>query len=73
MQFPHPRGDKAMTQALEILQQHAGMLFAYVVLIVAFFLIARVARISQGLSLALALTPMAYAVALHNGMLLGLI
>ncbi len=62
-----------MTQATELLQQHAAMLFACVVLIVAFFLIARLARVSQGLSLALALTPMAYAVALHNGLLLGLI
>lgn len=62
-----------MTQAIDLLHQHAAMLFAYVLLIVAVFLIARVARLSQGMSLALALTPMAYAVALHNGMLLGLI
>ena len=62
-----------MTQAMDLLHQHAAMLFAYVLLIVAVFLIARVARLSQGISLALALTPMAYAVALHNGMLLGII
>lgn len=62
-----------MAQAIELLQQHAAMLFAYVLLIVVIFLIARVARLSQGMALALALTPMAYAVALQNGMALGLI
>lgn len=58
---------------IQLLQQNAGMLFASVLLIVAIFLIGRVARLSQGLALALALTPMAYAVALDHGMLLGLI
>ncbi|MBN9309211.1 MAG: hypothetical protein J0I99_17970 [Devosia sp.] len=62
-----------MTQAIELLQQDAAMLFASVLLIVAIFLIARVARLSQGLALALALTPMAYAVALDNGLALGFI
>lgn len=62
-----------MPQALEMLQQNAAVLFAYVVIIVALFLVARVARLSQGMSLALALTPMAYAVAIHNGVALGLI
>ena len=62
-----------MAQAIELLQQHAAMLFAYVLLIVVIFLIARVARLSQGMALALALTPMAYAVALQNGLALGLI
>ncbi len=62
-----------MSSTMEMLQQNAGMLFASVLLIVVVFLIARVARLSQGLALALALTPMAYAVALDHGMLLGLI
>ena len=61
-----------MAQAIELLQLHAAMLFAYVLLIVVIFLIARVARLSQGMALALALTPMAYAVALQNGLALGL-
>ena len=63
----------AMSQALEMLQQNAAVLFAYVVIIVAMFLIARIARLSQGMSLAVALTPMAYAVALQNGLALGVI
>lgn len=62
-----------MAQAIELLQLHAAMLFAYVLLIVVIFLTARVARLSQGMALALALTPMAYAVALQNGLALGLI
>jgi hypothetical protein len=62
-----------MTQALDMLQHNAAVLFAYVVIIVALFLVARVARLSQGMALALALTPMAYAVAIHNGLALGLI
>ena len=62
-----------MPHALETLQHNAAMLFAYVVIITALFLIARVARLTQGMSLALALTPMAYAVAIHNSVMLGLI
>ncbi len=62
-----------MTSALELLQHNAGMLFASVLLIVVLFLIARVARLPQGLALAVALAPMAYAVALDRGLMLGLI
>lgn len=62
-----------MPQALEMLQQNAAVLFAYVIIIVAMFLVARIARLSQAMSLAVALTPMAYAVALQNGLSLGLI
>lgn len=62
-----------MTHVFDLLQHNAAVLFAYVVIIVALFLVARVARLSQGMSLALALTPMAYAVAFHNGVALGLI
>jgi hypothetical protein len=62
-----------MPQALEMLQQNAAVLFAYVVIIVAMFLVARIARLRQAMSQAVALTPMAYAVALQNGLSLGLI
>jgi hypothetical protein len=62
-----------MIAALDLLHQNAAVLFAYVLLIVVLFLIARVARLSQGMALALALTPMAYAVAIESGVALGLI
>lgn len=56
-----------MPSWLPVLQQNAAILFAFVLMIVALFLIARVAKLSQPMSLALALTPMAYAVALSHG------
>lgn len=62
-----------MTQVLLLLQHNAATLFAWVVVIVAMFLVARVARLSQAMSLALALTPMAYVVAFSNGVGAGLI
>lgn len=62
-----------MSSWLPLLQQNAAMLFASVLMIVVLFLIARVARLSQPLALALALTPMAYAVAVERSMLAGLI
>ena len=62
-----------MTHVFDLLQHNAAVLFAYVVIIVAMFLVARIARLSQAMSLAVALTPMAYAVALQNGLSLGLI
>lgn len=62
-----------MISWLPVLQQEAAVLFASVLLIVAIFLIARVARLSQPLALALALTPMAYALAFDRAVLLGLI
>ncbi|MDB5538608.1 MAG: hypothetical protein JWQ89_335 [Devosia sp.] len=56
-----------------LLQQNATILLASVLLIIVLFLIARVARLSQPLALALALTPTACAVALNQGAMLGLI
>ncbi len=52
-----------MESWLPLLQQHAAVLFASVILIVSLFLIARVARVRQPLALALALAPMAFALA----------
>ncbi|MDC9822787.1 hypothetical protein PRN20_03500 [Devosia sp. ZB163] len=60
-----------MTNAYQLLQHEVAVLFASVLLIVVVFLIARVARLSQGLSLALALSPIAYVVALERGLLIG--
>lgn len=58
-----------MSSWLPLLQQNAAILFATVLMIAVLFLIARVARLSQPMALALALTPMAYAVALNHGAL----
>lgn len=56
------------------LQQAPAIVFAAVVLIVVIFLIARVARLSQPLALAVALTPpMALAIVLERGLASGLI
>lgn len=52
-----------------VLQQHAAVLFASVLLIVSLFLIARVARVRQPLALALALAPMAFALAFDQAIL----
>ena len=50
--------------------QHAvAVLFGSVLLIVAIFLIARLAKLSQPLALALALSPMALALALDRAIL----
>ena len=56
------------------LQQGPAIVFAALLMIVVIFLIARVARLSQPLALALALTPpMALALALERGLASGLI
>ncbi len=54
----------AMSITLLLLQHSAAVLFASVLLIAVVFAIARVARLSQPISLAIALSPMALALAL---------
>jgi hypothetical protein len=52
-----------------VFQHSVALLFGSVLLITAIFLIARVARLSQPLSLAIALSPMAFALALDGAIL----
>lgn len=59
----------AMSITLLLLQHSAAALFASVLLIAVIFAIARVARLSQPLSLAIALSPMAFALALDAAIL----
>ena len=58
-----------MPEFLMALQPHAGALFGSVLLIVVVFLIARLARLRQPLALALALSPMYFALALDGAIL----
>ena len=59
---------------LPTLQQGPAIVFTALLLIVVIFLIARVARLSQPLALAMALTPpMALVIALERGLTSGLI
>ncbi len=58
-----------MSHLLVALQPHAAELFASVLLIVVIFLIARIARLRQPLALALALSPMYFALALDAAIL----
>lgn len=52
-----------------VLQHGVALLVGSVLLIVAIFLIARIAQLSQPLALALALSPMAFALALDGAIL----
>jgi hypothetical protein len=52
-----------------VFQHSVALLFGSVLLITALFLIARIARLSQPLSLAVALSPMAFALALDSAIL----
>ena len=53
----------------EALHVYTGGLFASVVLITVVFLIARIGKVSQPTALALALSPMAFALALDHAIL----
>lgn len=52
-----------------VFQHSVALLFGSVLLITAIFLIARIARLSQPLALAIALSPMAFALALDAAIL----
>lgn len=52
-----------------VFQHSISLLFGSVLLIAAIFLIARIARLSQPLALALALSPMAFALAFDGAIL----
>ena len=52
-----------------VFQHSVALLFGSVLLITAIFLIARIARLSQPLALAIALSPMAFALAFDGAIL----
>jgi len=58
-----------MPEWYEALQSYTGALYASVVLITVIFLIARIGKVSQPSALALALAPMAFALAFDKAIL----
>jgi len=57
----------------EAVQTYTGALFASVLLITVVFLIARIGKVSQPTALALALAPMAFALAFNEAILPALV